>query len=509
MKLKDMLTAVTPLTVVGDLDLEVTGLAYDSRQVTAGNLFFALPGVNVDGFDYIAQAVTQGATAIVSERDPLEQYPGCSFVKVANARLAMAKMGAAFFDHPSKGVPVIGITGTNGKTTITYLLEAILKAAGYRPAVFGTIEYRCGDLRLESSHTTPESLELIRMMAEFRGHGADAYILEVSSHALEQHRADGVEFDVAAFTNLTAEHLDYHASLEDYFHSKKRLFSELIPTGTGTANAEDAYGQRLINEFTKVTSFGRTADADVRVGDIRVGREGINGSFLTPNGPVEVCSRLIGDFNVSNLLAAVAISQKLNIANTDIARGISALTQVPGRVEAVDNKRGVLALVDYAHTGDALEQVLNTLVKLDHDRCITVVGCGGDRDPSKRPVMAQAALRYSDVVIFTSDNPRTEDPLKILEQVKAGALAVSAKELTQVEAVEGIHGFVVVPDRRRAIELACAIAQSGDLLLVAGKGHEDYQILGTGKIHFDDREELAQALNMLSEPSEGKGGHHV
>ena len=509
MTLQNMLTAVQPLTVIGDKSLDITGLAYDSRQVSVGDLFFALPGVNVDGYEYISQAVKQGAKAIVAERDADLKGSGSTLIKVANARLAMAKMSAVFYGNPSKGVPVIGITGTNGKTTITYLLESILTEAGYNPAVFGTIEYRCGDICLESSHTTPESLELIRMMSEFRQHGADAFILEVSSHALEQYRADGVDFDVAGFTNLTAEHLDYHHTLDEYYGSKRRLFSELLPSGKGAANIEDEYGRKLISEFPSLISFGRTAHADVRVDDIRVSREGIHGFFIGVNGPLKIDSQLIGDFNVSNLLSAVSLGQQLDIADDVIERGIRSMTQVPGRVEAVANCREVLAIVDYAHTGDALEQVLKTLVKLEHSRCITVIGCGGDRDPSKRPVMAQAAIRYSDLVVFTSDNPRTEDPLQILAQIKTGAVATGADELSLEQAVMGNSGFVVIPDRRSAIEFACQVACEGDLLLVAGKGHEDYQILGTKKIHFDDREELTKALSMTDSGSEEKGGCNV
>ncbi len=509
MNLKDMLAVVQPVTVIGEQELEITGLAYDSRQVTSGSLFFALPGVNVDGARFIPQALEQGATAIVSEHDPLVDASGVSFIKVANARMAMARMGAVYYGHPSKGVPTIGITGTNGKTTITYLIEAILKEAGYNPAVFGTIEYRCGDKRLASSHTTPESLELISMMRDFREQGANAFILEVSSHALEQHRADGVEFDAVAFTNLTAEHLDYHKTLEDYYLSKKRLFSDLLNGGKGVANADDVYGRRLLSEIPSLTSFGRYAEADVTVEDVCVSRDGIHGAISGAYGPLQVDSSLIGDFNVSNLLAAVAVSQQLGIDAAVITRGLQNMKQVPGRVEVVPNSRGVLALVDYAHTGDALEQVLKTLVNLEHSRCITVVGCGGDRDPSKRPVMAKAAIRYSQLTIFTSDNPRTEDPLAILDQIKQGALETGVPELSEAEALAGQDGFVMLPDRRSAITFACRVAEAGDLLLVAGKGHEDYQILGRTKIHFDDREELARALAVPCSSSDVKAGSHV
>jgi UDP-N-acetylmuramoyl-L-alanyl-D-glutamate--2,6-diaminopimelate ligase len=331
-------------------------------------------------------------------------------------------------------------------------------------------------------------------MAEFRQQGADALILEVSSHALEQHRADGIKFDIAVFTNLTPEHLDYHGEMDSYFASKRRLFSDLLGEGRAVVNRDDAFGKRLLKEFPNAISFGGTG-TDVSVERIELGRDGISGSFKTPAGMVVVNSSLIGEFNVSNLLAGVAAATALGLTAEQIAAGIAAAPQVPGRLERVANDLGVLALVDYAHTGDALEQVLRTLNQLDRRNLISLVGCGGDRDPAKRPVMAAAATSYSDLTILTSDNPRTEDPLTILAQMREGALANSSTEYGPEE-VDQIRGkaFVVIPDRREAIRFACRQARSGDLLLVAGKGHEDYQIIGREKVHFDDREELALAL---------------
>ncbi|SHI80959.1 UDP-N-acetylmuramoylalanyl-D-glutamate--2,6-diaminopimelate ligase [Malonomonas rubra DSM 5091] len=479
----------------GSAEVEVSGLACDSRRVEPGFVFFALPGVQSDGFDFIPQAVTAGAVIIVAERLPQEQQTGVCYLQVGNVRKAMALIASRYHSDPTAGIPVIGVTGTNGKTSITYLLEAIMRRAGYAPAVFGTVEYRFGQERLESTHTTPESLELMAMMGQFRKQGADAIILEVSSHALEQHRVDGIEFDFAVFTNLTPEHLDYHQNLDNYFASKRRLFSELLGAGQAAINYDDGFGRQLLRENESWCSFGEQVAAQVHPLDVTVGRHGIHGKFIGPKGVVEIDSKMIGHFNVSNLLATVTVAQLLNIDNRLIAAGVAAAAQVPGRLERVDNDRDVLALVDYAHTGDALEQVLKTLSKLDSKRLITLVGCGGDRDPRKRPVMAAAAVNYSDLSVFTSDNPRTEDPLQILEQVQAGALAEGAIELSEQQLVAGEKGFVVIPDRREAIKFACAQSKAGDLLLAAGKGHEDYQILGTRKVHFDDREELAIALN--------------
>ncbi len=495
MQLKQLLTKIQPEEVVGFADQTVSGLAFDSRQVVAEMVFFALPGVQVDGFAYVPQALQAGATVVVAEKLPEHYSDNVCYVKVANVRQTMAVMAAKFYGNPSGDVRVIGITGTNGKTTTTYLLEAMFKQAGYAPAVFGTIEYRFGDLHYDASHTTPESIDLLRMMAEFAQQGANVMILEVSSHALEQHRVDGICFDAAVFTNLTQDHLDYHQTLDRYFSSKKRLFVELLDTGIAIINSDDSYGLKLLQEMTgKKISYGMGLEADLRAMQITVGRNGISGHACSSNGDVAIESGMIGSFNVSNLLAATATAQQLGIDNKVIAKAITSAPQVPGRVETIANNKGALVLVDYAHTPDALEQVLKTVVALDGKRIITIVGCGGDRDKTKRPLMAAAAVRYSDLSIFTSDNPRTEDPNEILAQVRDGALAAGSIEL-KADCAGNTAGFVVVADRRQAIEFASSLLVTGDILLVAGKGHEDYQIFGREKVHFDDREELRRVLN--------------
>ncbi|MCK5826441.1 MAG: UDP-N-acetylmuramoyl-L-alanyl-D-glutamate--2,6-diaminopimelate ligase [Desulfuromusa sp.] len=492
--LQKLLTEIQPITVIGSVQQEISGLAYDSRQVKPGMVFFALPGVKVDGFDYLPQALQGGAIAVVAERLPEDYAEDICFIQVINVRQVMAVMAAQFYGDPTVDIPVIGVTGTNGKTTITYLLEAIFKQAGFSPAVFGTVEYRCGEICYEASRTTPESIDLLQMMAEFRQRGANVLILEVSSHALEQHRVDGINFSAAVFTNLTQDHLDYHGTLDCYFASKRRLFNPLLGVGVGIINREDNYGIRLLQENQKWVSFGLDSRADVYPQQVQVDRNQISGIFTGDKGDVVINSGMIGDFNLSNLLAAVATAQQLGIDNNIIAQGIATAPQVPGRVEKVKNRQGILALVDYSHTPDALEQALKTLAKIDSRRLLTVVGCGGDRDKEKRPLMAVISVKYSNLSIFTSDNPRSEDPLEILEQVRSGALAVGSREL-KVEQALFADGFIVIPDRRAAIEFAGSLAEEGDLLLVAGKGHEDYQILGTEKIHFDDREELDRVLN--------------
>ncbi|NOY14318.1 MAG: UDP-N-acetylmuramoyl-L-alanyl-D-glutamate--2,6-diaminopimelate ligase, partial [Deltaproteobacteria bacterium] len=319
----------------------------------------------------------------------------------------------------------------------------------------------------------------------------------------------GIEFDAAVFTNLTPEHLDYHRNLDNYFASKKRLFSELLGRGQAAINQDDEFGQQLLRENPAWSSFGTGPTARIHPTTVSVGRQGITGSFASPTGSISIDSSMIGHFNVSNLLATVAAAQLLGIDNDLIAAGITAAPQVPGRLQRVPNDRDVLALVDYAHSSDALEQVLATLSKLDTKRLLTLVGCGGDRDPVKRPVMAAAAVKYSDLTILTSDNPRTEDPLAILEQMCAGALSAGAAELSAGQLKSGKKGFVVIPDRREAIRLAGTLVEAGDLLLLAGKGHETYQILGTTKVHFDDREELSMVLNRNVEDSGSEAGDDV
>jgi len=334
----------------------------------------------------------------------------------------------------------------------------------------------------------------MRLMADYRKQGADALILEVSSHALEQHRVDGIDFDLTVFTNLTQDHLDYHLTLDSYFNSKKRLFTELLGDGAAVINCDDPYGRSLLRENANWTSFGWDSRADIHPDQVDIGRDGIRGTFLCRGEKLAIASEMIGHFNVSNLMAAIAAAHELGLDAMQISQGIAAAQQVPGRVEKIANQRDVLALVDYAHTGDALEQVLKTLSQLEYRRLLAVVGCGGDRDPGKRPIMACAAAKYADLAIYTSDNPRTEDPVAILEQLRRGAIDAGYSEIDRDEAIGGRGGFVVIADRREAIEFAAMLAQQGDLLLVAGKGHEDYQILGTVKVHFDDREELRRVL---------------
>jgi UDP-N-acetylmuramoyl-L-alanyl-D-glutamate--2,6-diaminopimelate ligase len=496
MKLSQILKNCPLKKVHGNMDLEVTGMHYDSRQIRSGDAFFALRGVVSDGHDFIASAVAGGARVVFCE-ELFEGSEQVTVVLVENARQSMAMAVAEFYGNPTAGMQVVGITGTNGKTTITYLLEEILEQADLSPAVVGTINYRYGtDLR-QAPHTTPEALDLMKQVRDFRDNGARSLVMETSSHALDQCRADGVHFDVGVFTNLTPEHLDYHIDMERYFKSKYHLFKELLPRDNGRAviNVDDDYGVRLAAMLPDSLTCGRDEKADIYPESLRTSLQGIRGRVKTPAGPVDVASPLLGDFNVENLLCAIGAAVALDLSPQVISSGLAEATGVPGRLEQIENDRDAVILVDYAHTGDALRRVIEAMQALAPKRILTVFGCGGDRDRSKRPIMAEVAARGSAIAIATSDNPRTEDPAQILDDVRSGLVKVYEREWNTAEAVSGKgKGYVVIEDRRAAIQFAVDLLQPGDLLLVAGKGHEDYQILKSGRIHFDDREELRRAL---------------
>jgi UDP-N-acetylmuramoyl-L-alanyl-D-glutamate--2,6-diaminopimelate ligase len=419
----------------------------------------------------------------------------------------MAGIAAAFYANPTLRLPLVGITGTNGKTTTTYLIESILAAAGMPSAVLGTISYRFGATCIEASHTTPESTELQAAFRQLADAGARSFVMEVSSHALEQKRVDGCHFDVGIFSNLTRDHLDYHKTMESYLESKQRLFSELLlptaakPRRRACINMDDPYGAVIAGRAgCPVITYGIDYKGDVQALDITSSVHGLSGTLVTPKGTVGFTSRLVGRFNLSNILAAVSAGIALDLPLAAIKTGIETHATVPGRMERVDNSRGITLLVDYAHTGDALENVLTTLKELATGRIITVFGCGGDRDPGKRPIMGRIAAQLSDLAIVTSDNPRTEDPFTILAQVKAGITPLGIREYDLEELADGFSekGFVMQESRGEAIRLAVRLARPGDIVLLAGKGHEDYQIIGTTKHHFDDREQAAQACAELA-----------
>lgn len=499
------LAAAAASPINGDGSVEIAAIACDSRKVSPGTLFCALRGTAADGHLFIPAACASGAAAILLE-DEAAAPAGVPWIRSSDSRAAMAVMAAAFHGDPTAARPLIGITGTNGKTTTSYLVESILAAAGLPPAVLGTISYRFGATRIEASHTTPESTELQAAFARLAEAGAMAYVMEVSSHALEQKRVDGCHFDVGIFTNLTRDHLDYHVTMESYLEAKERLFSELLrpstrkPRRRAVINVDDPAGARLIERSAcQVVTYGLSSEAQVRAEQVELSTSGIRGILVTPSGKIPFASRLLGRFNLYNILSAVGAGIALELSLDSIRQGIEEHDTVPGRMERVDNDRGVTLLVDYAHTGDALENALTTLKDLARGRIITVFGCGGDRDPGKRPIMGRIAANMSDLAIVTSDNPRTENPAKILSQVREGILPLGLREYDAGAVAGGFKekGFVMLENRREAIRLAVRIAREGDIVLLAGKGHEDYQILGTTKHHFDDREEAARAFAEL------------
>ena len=497
--LKQLLDGLEGCQVMGDDSLLIPALAYHSQEVTPGGIFVALKGLRTDGHRFLPRALERGARVVVTEQEP-PNLPGVTVVKVPQARLALAHLSAAFYDHPSRELVLVGITGTNGKTSTTYLLEAILAAAGHRVGVVGTVNYRVGQHTWPAPVTTPESLDLQRLLRDMRLRGVSHVALEVSSHALDLRRVDRATFAAGVFTNLSQDHLDYHLDLDDYFAAKARLFSEVLanggaPRGLAVLNLDDPRGLKLLAQVQAPSlTYGCHPDSQVRPVYYRFRQDGLQARFLTPEGEVEINSPLVGPFNLANILAAAATALGLGVSLEAVAQGIAALKGVPGRLERFGPAAGPSIFVDYAHTPAALTQALGALQTLDFNRLLTVFGCGGDRDRTKRPLMGRAAGAASHLAVATSDNPRTEVPLAIIGQIEPGLKAAGLARLTEAAARRGEPGYLVVPDRGQAIRLAVELASPGDEVLVAGKGHEDYQIWGTERRHFDDREEVAAAI---------------
>ena len=481
----------------GDVDLEIEGVTYDSRDAGPGVLFVALRGHTLDGHAFLQNAVDRGAAALVAE-----EFKGIeedvARIRVPDSRQALADLADRFYDAPYRSMTLIGITGTNGKTSTAYLLESILEASGARPGVIGTINVRHAGVRRPAPVTTPESLDLMRTLREMADHGVTHVVMEVSSHALDQGRVRDCPLDVVVFTNFSRDHLDYHGTMDAYFRAKSLLFRSpreggALGEGPAVINLDDPRGADMASLCERrVRSYGLGRKCEVRAEILREDRRGLGVRILAPEGTFEVQSRMIGRINVYNMLAATGAALSLGLKTGAVAAGIERLDGVPGRLERIRNARGLSLVVDYAHTPDALQKALETVRPLVHGRLITVFGCGGDRDRGKRPEMGALAGRLSDLAVVTSDNPRTEDPLEIIAQVEEGVRASGLAPVHNGGDPLG-RGYLVEPDRRRAIGRAVRSAGPDDLVLIAGKGHEDYQVLGTGKIHFDDREEAALA----------------
>lgn len=465
-------------------EVEVRRIQYDSRKVERGDCFVAIRGVGTDGHAFAQEAFQKGASVVVLERDDavpdaLCMHAGVVKIVVSDSRKALARLSSNFYGNPSKKMRVVGVTGTNGKTTSTHLIQSILEAAGETVGLIGTIEYRLGTESVPATHTTPESLELNELMARMAAAGCTSVSMEISSHALDQSRVYGIDFRAAAFTNLTQDHLDYHKTMEEYFKAKKILFDSLSPESWAVTNRDDDWGRKLFaSSRSHSLSYGFDGEADVRVVSAELSLRGTGISVNYGGETISLSTPLVGRFNVYNVLTASTVCLALGVPVEFIRRGVANLPVVRGRFERISSPAGWTAIIDYAHTPDALEKCLRTihdiLPKQRNGRIITVFGAGGDRDKTKRPLMGAVAADLSDLVIVTSDNPRTEDPESIINDVLGGVPAGSE--------------VMRDADRRKAVEKALELAVPDDVVLVAGKGHEDYQVIGKEKTHFSDRE---------------------
>jgi UDP-N-acetylmuramoyl-L-alanyl-D-glutamate--2,6-diaminopimelate ligase len=463
-------------------DPEVTGVEHDSRRVRPGDLFVALPGQRFDGRAFAAAAVAAGAVAVAG---PAPEERGTEvaapWLVVDDPRPLLGPLAARVHGHPDRELILAGVTGTNGKSTVATLIAAILSAAGHPAGFIGTLGYRFQENSYEGGHTTPEASDLFRILREMRDDGAAAVAMEVSSHALAMGRVGGAAFDAAVFTNLTRDHLDYHQDFEDYFAAKRMLFDLLKPGRRPAFNVDDPYGRRLAAEIPDALTFGERGEVSAR--EVALTTAGIRGILTTPRGEVPFTTSLLGRYNFSNLLAAAAAAETLGLPHEAVAAAFAAQRPVPGRLEPVDRGQPFAVFIDYAHTDAALDAVLRSAREVVEGGKVAVVfGCGGDRDPGKRPLMGKIAGELADLVIATSDNPRSEEPLAILAAVEEGLKA------------SGNRGYRLVPDRRAAIREAIAAAEPGWAVVVAGKGHETYQIVGDKKLPFSDLEEIGQAL---------------
>lgn len=486
MNLGELLRDTTVRELRGDGRQEVLSLAYDSRQTQPGSLFFAIEGEQADGHRFIGQALEKGTAGVVSERPAPADFSAI-WVRVPRIRRALSDISRTFYGHPESQLKLAGVTGTNGKTTTAYLIRSIFEAAGVKTALFGTIEYRLGGSAIPAPHTTPESLDLAGYLAEWVEQGGEAAVMEVSSHALAQERVWGFHFASGVFTNLTGDHLDYHKDMESYFAAKRRLFEGVgtAPPDVGVINVDDLWGTRLLEtRQPRQITYGLNSNAQVKVRHFTHGPEGIRASLSTAEGKLEIESPLMGRANLENILAAVAAAEGWGIAKEKIQEGIAALRQVPGRFERIDEGQPFVVLVDYAHTHDALRNALTIAREITRNQLIVVFGCGGDRDRTKRPLMGEAAGTLSDQVVLTSDNPRSEDPITIMNDAIVG-LQKSAKP------------YWAEVDRGKAIRKALELAHEGDVVLIAGKGHESYQVLKDGPVPFDDREVARRILREM------------
>jgi len=506
MRLEDLIKDIPQKKMVGNPNIEIQDIAYHSAKVHKGTLFVAIHGMSLDGHAFIEEALDRGATAMVVERSE-GKGKGVPVVIVPEGRAALAKLSATLFGHPSRGLRLIGVTGTNGKTTTVYLLESILRSQSIACGVIGTINYRFGDRVIPAPMTTPESYDIQKILREMLDFGITDVVVEVSSHGLDLRRVDECHFDVGVFTNFSQDHLDYHTDLDQYRQCKEHLFTGIIPMGekqnpVAVINLDDPTGENLWNRlsYTK-TGYAINRPTSIFAKDIKNSVEGLEATVQTPLGSMKIRSPLVGDFNIYNIMAATGAAIALGVPAASIQEGIQALSSVPGRMERIANDQGLEIFVDYAHTPDALERALTVLRPLcGRGRLITVFGCGGDRDRTKRPLMGGVVAKLSDVSIITSDNPRSEPPGIIIQEIEVGSTTqkVQPVEREHLRSGAGAKCYLKIEDRKEAIQLAVEAARAADIILVAGKGHEDYQILGDRRIPFDDRVEVRKALHKRS-----------
>jgi UDP-N-acetylmuramoyl-L-alanyl-D-glutamate--2,6-diaminopimelate ligase len=489
-KLSELLGHCPAKNVLGTLDRDIASIAFDSRKVEPGGLFIAIHGYQEDGSRFIEDALRRGASAFITETE-FDKLPGhhlaangTTAIRVEDARLALSRVSAEFYRHPSRDLNLVGITGTNGKTTLTYILETLFKAAHQPTGVIGTINYRYGGVVRQASVTTPESLDINRMLRDMADQGIGTCFLEVSSHSLALKRVHEMTFRVGVFTNLSRDHLDFHGTMEAYANAKKELF-RANNVKHRVINTDDPVGREILKESgVETLTTGIDHPADVKAEGCVLSEEGSHFTLQTPSGNREIFTHLLGNHNVYNLLSGAAAALFQGIPLDEIGQGMRSIDRIPGRFERLNQGQDFTVVVDYAHTGDALTNVLNAARAFTHGKVIVVFGCGGDRDRGKRPEMGRAAIAGSDFAVITSDNPRREQPERIIEDILKG-LPPEAKEN---------RDYAVIPDRAEAIAYAINRAEKGDFLLIAGKGHEDYQILPSGTIHFDDREIAGMAL---------------
>lgn len=469
----------------GEMNREVSAVVFDSRQALPGALYVALRGTLSDGHSFISAAIANGADVVICEDLPEHRNPDVAYIRVNDASRSLAILASDFYGNPSAKLKLVGITGTNGKTSVCTLLFDIFKNLGYKPALISTVEYRIGDTVLPSTHTTPDVVSLNRMLAEAVDQGCQWAFMEVSSHGIHQNRTTGLQFAVAGFTNLTHDHLDYHKSFDEYLKTKKRFFDELPAETIAITNLDDKNGMVMLqNTAAREKNYALKTMADYRG---RFMEGDFNGMLLNFQGK-EFWTTLTGKFNVYNLLLAFAVAVELGLQEQEVLRAISQLKRVNGRFETLKSQGGIFFVVDYAHTPDALDNLLDSIndIRTKNERLITVFGCGGNRDRAKRPEMGKIATRKSTLAIITSDNPRTEDPVEIIKEIEAG---VEAHHFSK---------YITVPDRREAIKMAIKFAEPNDIVLVAGKGHETYQDINGVQHHFDDKETLMELSELMS-----------